>query len=52
MVDFADLVHVYTYNGDGTINTDTVTTSDGAVYVKTYSYTTGNLTGETAWVKQ
>lgn len=45
------LAHTYTYNGDNTIATDAVT--DGTwTWVKTYSYTAGNLTGETAWVKQ
>ena len=43
--------HTYTYNTDGTIATDTIT--DGVLtFKKTYTYTSGNLTSETAWVKQ
>jgi hypothetical protein len=43
--------HVYAYNASGLVTTDTAT--DGtATWVKTYSYTGANLTGETAWVKQ
>jgi hypothetical protein len=45
------LAHVYTYNGDGTLATDTITDGVGT-WVKTFTYTTGNLTGESAWVKQ
>jgi hypothetical protein len=43
--------HVYAYNASGLVTTDTAT--DGtATWVKTYSYTGANLTGETKWVKQ
>ena len=43
-------VHTYGYSA-GLLVTDTAT--DGATsWVKTYSYTSGNLTGETKWVKQ
>ena len=43
--------HAYGYNASGLIVTDTAT--DGSTsWVKTYSYTSGNLTGETKWVKQ
>lgn len=42
--------HAYAYT-DGLLTTDTAT--DGAnTWVKTYSYTSGNLTGETKWVRQ
>ena len=42
--------HVYGYSA-GLLVTDTAT--DGTTsWVKTYSYTSGNLTGETKWVKQ
>jgi YD repeat-containing protein len=43
--------HVYAYNGSGSLLTDTA--SDGVnSWVKTFSYTSGNLTGETKWVRQ
>ncbi|MBK7314913.1 hypothetical protein [Candidatus Aalborgicola defluviihabitans] len=43
--------HVYGYNGSGQMITDTAT--DGTrTWVKTFSYTSGNLTGETKWVLQ
>lgn len=43
-------VHTYGYSA-GLLVTDTAT--DGtSTWVKTYSYTSGNLTGETKWVKQ
>lgn len=45
------LPHTYTYNGDGTLATDSVTFG-AAVFVKTYTYTSGKVTGESAWVKQ
>ncbi|WP_334004322.1 hypothetical protein [Burkholderia cepacia] len=45
------LAHVYTYNPDGTIATDTVTHGTSS-WIKTYSYANGRITGETAWVKQ
>ena len=42
--------HTYGYSA-GLLVTDTAT--DGtSTWVKTYSYTSGNLTGETEWVKQ
>lgn len=42
--------HTYGHSA-GLLVTDTAT--DGAsTWVKTYSYTSGNLTGETKWVKQ
>lgn len=43
--------HTFAYNGTGLLLTDTAT--DGtSTWVKTYSYTSGMLTGETKWVKQ
>lgn len=50
-----DYAHVYTYNGDGTLATDTVTIVAYGVsrqWKKTYSYTSGKLSSETAWVLQ
>ena len=42
--------HTYGYSA-GLLVTETAT--DGtSTWVKTYSYTSGNLTGETKWVKQ
>lgn len=50
-IDPAAWSHVYAYNGNGELITDTA--SDGSTYwVKTFSYTAGNLTGETKWVRQ
>jgi hypothetical protein len=43
--------HAYTYNPDGTLATDTASNGPDT-WVKTYTYTAGNLTGETKWVKQ
>jgi len=42
--------HVYGFTG-GDLTTDTATDGVGT-WVKTYSYTGANLTGETKWVKQ
>ncbi|WP_165497770.1 hypothetical protein [Pseudoduganella albidiflava] len=42
--------HTYAYVG-GLLTTDTWTV-DGMVYVKTFTYTNGVLTGESDWVKQ
>ena len=45
-----DCAHTYGYSA-GLLVTDTAT--DGTTsWVKTYSYTSGDLTGETKWVKQ
>jgi hypothetical protein len=52
MSDFDMHQHAYTYNGDGTLNTDTVTLPSGDTYIQTFSYTGGQLTGESGWVKQ
>jgi hypothetical protein len=49
-----DLSHIYTYNADGTLATDTCTGSDerlnNHVWQKTYTYTNGQLTAESPWV--
>jgi len=42
--------HTYGYSA-GLLVTDTATNGT-STWVKTYSYTSGNLTGETKWVKQ
>lgn len=43
--------HAFTYNGDGTLATDTF--SDGfSTWVQTFSYTAGKMTAVSAWVKQ
>jgi len=47
-----DLPHVYGYDGNGKLITDTATHPDGTVYVKTYTWTNGLLTGESPWVIQ
>lgn len=43
--------HAYGYNPDGTLATDTATWG-GLTFVKSFTYTAGQLTGESAWVKQ
>lgn len=51
VLDLDSMQHGYTFNADGTLATETVT--DGAnTWKKTYTYTSGNLTNETMWVKQ
>lgn len=50
-VDTDDLDKTYAWNADGTLKTETCSVG-GAAYVKSYTYTSGNLTGESAWVKQ
>ncbi|NIF39541.1 hypothetical protein F3J14_01195 [Burkholderia sp. Tr-862] len=50
-LDSDSLAHVYTWNADGTIATDTATYGTSS-WTKTYSYENGLLTAETAWVKQ
>lgn len=42
--------HAYAYS-NGLLITDTATNGT-ATWVKTYSYTSGSLTGETKWVRQ
>lgn len=51
VLDLNSLAQTLAYNADGTINTITVT-SGGNTYVQTMTYTGGNLTGISAWVKQ
>ena len=51
MLDPTTVPHSYTYNGDGTLATESITVGEDT-WTKTYTYTAGNLTGETAWVKQ
>jgi hypothetical protein len=50
-VDTDNLPLVYAYNADGTIHTITAT-HESTSWVKTYTYTGGNVTGESEWVKQ
>jgi YD repeat-containing protein len=53
VVDPDSCSHVYGYDGSGNLITDTATTPKAHdTYVKTYTYTSGRLTGESAWVKQ
>lgn len=47
---FASLAQVLTYNGDGTLAT-VASTTGGSTYTQTLTYTSGNLTGVSAWVK-
>ncbi len=53
-----DLPQTLTYNGDGTLNYIEVTipgnlgAPTGGTYRKTFTYTSGNCTGVSAWVKQ
>ncbi len=50
-LDIESWAHSYNYNVDGTLQYDQVT--DGtSIWRKTYSYTAGQLTGESVWVKQ
>lgn len=44
-----DYDHVYGYNGDDQLVTDTFQTLT-ATWTKTFTYTGSNLTGESAWV--
>lgn len=46
-----DYAHTYGYDGSGNLTTDTFTNGT-TTWVKTYTYTSGNLTGESAWVAQ
>jgi hypothetical protein len=50
-LDLNTLAHSYSYNTDGTLATDTVVLGSNT-YIKTYLYTSGNLTSESVWVKQ
>lgn len=51
-IEVETLPHVYTYNTDGTVSTDTIT--DGKnTWVKSFTYATnGMLQNESAWVRQ
>ena len=45
--------HVYTYAASGNIDTDTATdTATGNAFKQTYTYTNGNMTASSAWLKQ
>lgn len=43
---------VYNYNGDTTLNYEQVTSPEGAVYRKTYTYASGAVSAISGWVKQ
>ncbi|WP_213761988.1 hypothetical protein [Caballeronia sp. dw_19] len=45
------LAKTYAYNADGTLKTETCVNGTTTL-VKTYTYTAGKLTGESAWVAQ
>ena len=45
-----DVPTTMTYNGDGTLATEAFTTSEGT-FTRTYTYTTGNLTSISGWVR-
>ena len=49
VVDTGAGAHAYGYNGSGQLVTDDWTYG-GRTYRKTFTYTSGNLTGETDWV--
>lgn len=44
-------VDEYTYNADGTVATIT-RTSLTETWLRTYTYTSGNMTNDSGWVKQ
>ena len=54
--DFYDrLQQTIDYNGDGTVNTITATGTFGSTsvsWIRTFSYTSGKVTGISEWVKQ
>lgn len=50
-LDLESWAHSYARNGDGTMQYDQVTDGTNS-WRKTYSYTAGKITSETAWVKQ
>ncbi len=43
--------HQFTYDSNGNLLTDTVQ-GVGGVWVRTYVYTNGHMTGDSGWVKQ
>lgn len=47
-----NLPHVYGYDGDGNLTSDTVTHPDGTVAIKTFTWTGGKLTGESPYIVQ
>lgn len=51
-VDLDLLAKSYTYNGDGTLATESATDGGANTWVKTYGYTSGKMTSESVWVKQ
>lgn len=46
------LAQTLTYNGQGQVSTISVVDLEGNTFVQTFTYTSGNLTGISAWVKQ
>lgn len=50
--DFNDAQQRIAYNADGTVAYIEVTLTDGRVYRQTFTYTSGNLTAVSQWVKQ
>jgi hypothetical protein len=46
-----DFAHTLTYNTDGTLATNFFVDADGHTRTKTYTYTNGQLTGISAWVR-
>lgn len=50
-LDLNTLPHLYTYNVDGTLATESVTLGSNT-WIKTYLYNAGNLVSESVWVKQ
>jgi YD repeat-containing protein len=50
-IDVSQYPHAYTYDGSGNLKTDTMTIGS-LTFVKTYTYTGTQLTGETGWVQQ
>lgn len=51
-LDTRALEHEYTYNGDGTLATDTAIYTDGSRWVKTYGYENGRVVAESIWMRQ
>jgi hypothetical protein len=49
-VSMGDFPTTYAYNGDGTLHTIAIVIDDNT-FTKTYTYTVGVLTHESAWVK-
>jgi len=51
IANFQGLPQALAYNGDGTLNTITVTDGTDS-WIQTLSYTSGVVTGVSGWVKQ